>query len=33
MGIFGVTLLLLLGHTLVRGLIHKSLMALARAGR
>ncbi|WP_336989295.1 mechanosensitive ion channel domain-containing protein [Aeromonas hydrophila] len=27
---FGVTLLLLLGHTLVRGLIHKSLLALAQ---
>lgn len=31
MGIFGVTLLLLLGHTLVRGLIHKSLMALGQS--
>lgn len=28
---FGVTLLLLLGHTLVRGLIHKSLMALGQS--
>lgn len=27
---FGVTLLLLLGHTLIRGLIHKSLMALGQ---
>jgi len=26
---FGVTLLLLLGHTLIRSLIHKSLLALA----
>ena len=28
---FGVTLLLLLGHTLIRGLIHKSLMALGQS--
>ena len=28
---FGVTLLLLLGHTLIRSLIHKSLLALAQS--